>query len=854
MPSVLFVVSAGNSGYNLDTNNQLPAVLTKSLPNVISVAGVAPSLKSPHSGSLPTISHQTLDQRCKFTKGSSNWGTLTEVGIPGKGTIDLAAPGITYVIGPKTDGLGRITGTSFSAPIVAGTAAILYMLKNYSGELAHCNTNCMPGKIKRILRETADDISQNWDKNRMRRLNVLAAVTRVLPPPNRANLYIADQEANQIYSLPFETLTGRLNVDPADDSKITDAQVVMKPPGVGDEISPTSLIASSDGLHVFSVIKATTGNAIATINTRSGRITNIIPFSKYLKNSTETSMLEQSKDGRLVFVIAQSRTLVFDTYTKQFLGPSLPSQPKTSLEPGNGAQFVNAQVSEDGKRLYVVRNAGDGYGNQPGDVLAYDIDLTRDKLPEKTGLHPVTDDYFGFQEQFVLPSGDSPKAVAISPDDKQVYIVHGGFYRFVNSKLDEFELSEVLKDLLTFRYSQMVDDAFKTLYVWALRQGVIDIQAPGWTGVFDATTGIRKDDFNSMLTYGWGHRASPVIPTNAIYSRRPFDIAIRPHDGKRALVPFYQTANFGVLDLDEQKRFRDPPVSSMNYQGLVAVTSNPGLDNYAWPIKPKDVALMFPTHVEYAQNGRFAGAIHKGSQGHSECHQKEESESSDPIPPSCEDAKVQRGSISIIDDGAITKDFDSPEMEKDYNFVPLDARVVHSYKRILFKTGVEKAFLRPRGIAIQPILSLLTPKHGDIMWRTAPIHVQWHTPENSQPVVSRVQFKIEEFDSDGDVIKTLPEKGYPVDWTIENPVDAFSFARKEIKISIQELLTNPGADKKVGTPDDVRLTITTNPGRDGVLGTRDDILPRLTVTAYDNANPRNEVSRVSVRIHFREGG
>jgi len=242
---------------------------------------------------------------------------------------------------------------------------------------------------------------------------------------------------------------------------------------------------------------------------------------------------------------------------------------------------------------------------------------------------------------------------------------------------------------------------------------------------------------------------------------RPFGMAVRP-DGKRALVPFFQTGNFGVLDLDGEVFFptdiQGPPAPNRPFTGIVAVTPSIKLDGNLWPRKGEDVPLLFPSEIRYAQNGRFAVAVHRGSSGHEDCKDS-------PNEFFCK----QSGAVSIIDDGAITTDFfNAPDLgqklglslpvggaERSYygvfplckasqtdslgNPLPLPVRAEEDLAACdqevvthLFRTGGfigigGQPFQKPSGLAIQPIVFVLSPRAGDNVWRTAPIHVQWRS-------------------------------------------------------------------------------------------------------------------------------
>ncbi len=97
--NMLFIISAGNGdskavGINIDKYPDYPS--SYNLPNSISVANLM------FDGNLAA---------------SSNYGA---------GTVDIAAPG-TYIVSTITEGgYGFMTGTSMSAPMVTGVAAMVY--------------------------------------------------------------------------------------------------------------------------------------------------------------------------------------------------------------------------------------------------------------------------------------------------------------------------------------------------------------------------------------------------------------------------------------------------------------------------------------------------------------------------------------------------------------------------------------------------------------------------------------------------------------------------------------------------------------------------------------------------------
>lgn len=152
---VLVVVAAGNEG--IDTSDYSPA----GAHGVVTVAATDQNDKRPPFG---------------------NWGQNVALAAPGVDIVSLRARGTDFVL-VATEGkeykaganfvgadkwLYRATGTSFSAPLVSGAAALLLALY----------PNLTPGQVERMLVESADDIEvPGWDQyTGAGRLNIARAL------------------------------------------------------------------------------------------------------------------------------------------------------------------------------------------------------------------------------------------------------------------------------------------------------------------------------------------------------------------------------------------------------------------------------------------------------------------------------------------------------------------------------------------------------------------------------------------------------------------------------------------------------------------------------------------------------
>ncbi|MEM2669050.1 MAG: S8 family serine peptidase, partial [Candidatus Bathyarchaeia archaeon] len=92
--------------------------------------------------------------------------------------VDLSAPGVSIYTTVKGGSYGSVSGTSFSAPIVAGVAALIFSV----------NPSLTPADVERILESTAVDLGDSgydvyYGWGRVNAYEALKAAAGAAPPP-----------------------------------------------------------------------------------------------------------------------------------------------------------------------------------------------------------------------------------------------------------------------------------------------------------------------------------------------------------------------------------------------------------------------------------------------------------------------------------------------------------------------------------------------------------------------------------------------------------------------------------------------------------------------------------------------
>ena len=142
----LFVASAGNYGFNIDTNPIYPQ--SYDLDNIIVVGG--------------------LDRNDSLTFWSDEIQEYKQFNY-GHNSVDIYAPAINIYSTLPNDTYGIKSGTSFAAPYVSGVAALLLSIKN----------DLTPAQLKECIVNGGDDIviyPLNGDAHTVKKLNAFGAM------------------------------------------------------------------------------------------------------------------------------------------------------------------------------------------------------------------------------------------------------------------------------------------------------------------------------------------------------------------------------------------------------------------------------------------------------------------------------------------------------------------------------------------------------------------------------------------------------------------------------------------------------------------------------------------------------
>ncbi len=750
------LVSAAAGNLGIDARLNLPSAVSQFVPGVIAVGAVAVEDRdqtgekidyraifgSPRSDRLPA-GFPTSMLCDALPNAGSNCGPAVTLAAPGEDVLVNAA-GIRLV----GQTLKLASGTSVAAPMVTAVAALLQSIR------PDPPTPFRPDELRDLLLRSAEDISATWTPSPMKRLNALAAVRLLVPIEELERVYIADQEGPNGRLMPGRIVA--LDVDPISTAQGLAEEIDLSlatPAGSWLGGRPTMLALSPDGSELWALVESAApalGDGLLVIRTDTRERLAFIPLSGAtfpaapavqpaqgapLRLASNRAQPVFSRDGRVLYVATGPEIVIVNAVERKLVRrlADLPSPYRDDIRAGDEARFadalqrlrtrmrvgilvnqdpsaaffvakpllelVNLALAPDGRTLYVSARTGIGSGNQPGALISLDVDLYRDREPQRVGLQADLSSYFSLgsvetqsdptADAVGVGQGDEPEAVAVSPDGKHVYLLNPGVKRFSGVPPDEFDaaswtallgasmlllvnpgagiigLMVGMSAFFTINSNQQTD--LLRAYREEFNSGVTLLAAPGFTGVFSTSPGLEREWlFPADVIRGWNpSHAGQSLPQGAtfslgggrlvnhrsvlheVYARRPKDMAIRP-DGKRAIVGFFQTGNFGILDLETQRLFATNPPSapapfpfyadpdrrpaSSAFHDLVAVTPSLRLDSHLWPelglivgtrisgpsagllfaIPSPQEALLFVHDVEYSQSGRFAVATHSG--------------------------------------------------------------------------------------------------------------------------------------------------------------------------------------------------------------------------------------------------
>ncbi len=136
MPMVTFVAAAGNCEWDASTTE--PARWSLNLPNAITVGGT-------DNGHAERWDTNYMPSNCGTHFAGSAFGPPISVAAPAEGVLVLSA-GASSRQQPSAGDAYQSNGTSFAAPMVTGTAALLRAI----------SPDISPSEIRRILRDSAD--------------------------------------------------------------------------------------------------------------------------------------------------------------------------------------------------------------------------------------------------------------------------------------------------------------------------------------------------------------------------------------------------------------------------------------------------------------------------------------------------------------------------------------------------------------------------------------------------------------------------------------------------------------------------------------------------------------------------
>lgn len=704
---ILFITSAGNT--NTDASLHLPSALTddSDLQNVMAVSAATAAINN------------SIDEKTSY----SNYDSKFNFAAPGKYVLHMSnskkAP-LTNCVIPNYTTYKETFGTSFAAPTVAAVASMMFSI-GQPGTSPDSRQELSASDVKQILIETADDISYKWKFASIAvRLNAFQAILKLLPAKTVQSAYVLDID-NRIIELP-------LTYDVANAVYAIDVNKPSATHVLQSEAPVNSAVINDYDQLIYYVSVKSNQTYISTYSMSENKVTDeiLVPGTKTTKHS-----IRLSKNNRLLYIATDNGIKVLDTifysiiknkhelpgldpvYKKQLLENTLLTSLEKSLEiitnlAGEYGGIERINLSSNNSVLYIICRGKSGLQTTVLPInIRYDSNDTANYLEAPQVLRnniPLTS-----TGKLLNGAYDVLKDVAVDPADKYLYLVHGAsLFVPINPSLENFFSilgSEVWCGLCD---TNKLIEEYRNL----LSQGRVLAQSPGNVSVFSgalynsqSTSGLDSfnflDGFKSILIDSQTNpaRKSVVDTMEPVYARAPHGMAIRP-DGKRALVPFFLTGNFGVMDLERQNALRPSSQRPDGFNGFIAYTPKIKMDNFLWPVEERNpvtnnidgLSLMYPTSIKYAQSGSFAVAVHAGTS---------------------DGRQGQSGALTIISDKKLTDVLDqvlplsstTSDTSNTFAVDPLPKSIMtHTYS---YSTGAQdKKLTKPMSVDISTLLDI----------------------------------------------------------------------------------------------------------------------------------------------------
>lgn len=274
-----------------------------------------------NNGPLLTWADNPYELTVSATDSNDVKASFSNSGTP----IDITAPGVSIYSTIRGGGYGAVSGTSFSAPVVAGVAALM--------EAANSNLNGV--QLRSILIQTADDIgTAGWDSfygwGRINAANAVAAAKNFVVTPDTTS----PSAPSNLTAIASDSTNVSLSWTASSDNVgVTSYQIYRDGVQIGTSTqtryTDTGLNANTDYSYYVKALDAA-GNVSAASNTAIVKTPNtgVSILNFYLSSKTSNSMttLTTTSIGSTETILVSSKsgktTKAIGTFSDTNLGTS----------------------------------------------------------------------------------------------------------------------------------------------------------------------------------------------------------------------------------------------------------------------------------------------------------------------------------------------------------------------------------------------------------------------------------------------------------------------------------------------------------------------------------------------------